>query len=139
MAGLRYQRDSLAWGTSGRHRTTRRVDDTSRRIRGNFHDMQVYTFSTKNRVVALLAALVVLGAGAALLLVGLALLAGVAVVGGVLGTGVLAYRALRGQKKPTLDGTASWRTLDPSLEVFPEPGRIGEPEPNDDPRRIGPE
>jgi uncharacterized membrane protein YebE (DUF533 family) len=101
--------------------------------------MQVYTFSTKNRVVALLAALVVLGAGAALLLVGLALLAGVAVVGGVLGTGLLAYRALRGQKKSTLEGAPPWSTLDPSLEVFPEPRPIGEPEPNDDPRRIGPE
>ena len=42
--------------------------------------MPVYTFSTKNRVVALLATLVILGAGAALLLLGLALLAGVAIV-----------------------------------------------------------
>jgi hypothetical protein len=101
--------------------------------------MQVYTFSTRNRLVALLAALVVVGAGAALLLVGLALLAGVAVVGGVLGTGLLAYRALRGRKSSTLRGGPAWATLDPSLEVFPEPQQIGEPEPNDDPRRIGPE
>jgi hypothetical protein len=101
--------------------------------------MQVYTFSTKNRLVALLAALVVLGAGAALLLVGLALLAGVAVVGGVLGTSLLAYRALRGQKQSTLRGSPAWTTLDPSLEVFPEARQIGEPGPNDDPRRIGPE
>lgn len=101
--------------------------------------MQVYTFSTKNRLVALLAALVVLGAGAALLLVGLALLAGVAVVGGVLGTGLLAYRAFRGQKQSTLHGSPAFTTLDPSLEVFPESRQIGEPEPNDDPRRIGPE
>jgi uncharacterized membrane protein YebE (DUF533 family) len=101
--------------------------------------MQVYTFSTKNRLVALLAALVALGAGAALLLVGLALLAGVAVVGGVLGTGLLAYRALRGRKAPTLGASPAGSTLDPSLEVFPEPHRIGEPEPNEDPRRIAPE
>ena len=79
--------------------------------------MQVYTFSTKNRVVALLATLVVLGAGAALLLLGLALLAGVAVVGGVLGTGFVAYRMLRGEKRAPLPHAA--RTgLDPSLEVF---------------------
>ena len=100
--------------------------------------MQVYTFSTKNRLVALLAALVVLGAGAALLLVGMALLAGAAIVGGVLGTGLLAYRALRGQKRSTLRGSPAWTTLDPSLEVFPESQQVGEPAPNDDPRRIGP-
>jgi hypothetical protein len=52
--------------------------------------MPVYTFSTRNRLVAVLATLVVLGAGAALLLVGLALLAGLAVAGGVLGAGILA-------------------------------------------------
>jgi hypothetical protein len=101
--------------------------------------MPVYTFSTKNKVVATLAALVVLGAGAALLLVGFALLAGVAVVGGVLGTGLLAYRAVRGQRTPPLRN--SWRSsgLDPALEVFPESGRIdGTASPNDDPPRIGP-
>ena len=97
--------------------------------------MQVYTFSTKNRLVALLAALVVLGAGAALLLVGLALLAGVAVVGGVLGTGLLAYRALRGEKQSAVPGSPAWtRSRSGS-----EPRQIGEPGPNDDPRRIGPE
>jgi hypothetical protein len=92
--------------------------------------MQVYTFSTKNRVVALLATLVVLGAGAALLLLGLALLAGVAVVGGVLGTGFVAYRMLRGEKHAPLPHVSARTGLDPSLEVFPE-------QPNDD-RRIGP-
>ena len=101
--------------------------------------MQVYTFSTKNRLVAVLAALVVLGAGAALLLVGLALLAGVAVVGGVLGAGMLAYRALRGQNQSTLRGSPPWTTLDPSLEVFPEQRQLSDPGPNDNPRRIGPE
>jgi len=101
--------------------------------------MQVYTFSTKNRVVATLAALVVLGAGAALLFLGLALLAGVAIAGGVLGAGVLAVRALRGERKPPLRASSAGSALDPSLEVFPEPRRIEHLEPNDDPRRIGPE
>ncbi len=101
--------------------------------------MQVYTFSTKNRVVATLAALVVLGAGAALLLLGLALLAGVAIAGGVLGAGVLAVRALRGERKAPLRAPSAASGLDPSLEVFPEAPGIGHPEPNDDPRRIGPE
>ena len=100
--------------------------------------MQVYTFSTKNRLVAALAALVVLGAGAALLLVGLALLAGLAVAGGVIGTGVIAYRALRGKSSVPLRGSSVTTTLDPSLEVFPEPRRIESAQPNEDPRRIEP-
>lgn len=101
--------------------------------------MQVYTFSTKNRVVATLAALVVLGAGAALLLVGFALLAGVAIAGGVLGAGVIAVRALRGERRDPLHAPSHGSTMDPSLEVFPDQPRIGHTEPNDDPRRIGPE
>ena|SRR6185295_5578195 len=98
--------------------------------------MQVYTFSTKNRVVAVLAGLVVVGAGAALLFLGLALLAGLAVVGGVIGTGLLAYRALRGQRNPPLGGTSTASALDPSLEVFPEPRRIDSAEPNEAARRL---
>ena len=101
--------------------------------------MQVYTFSTKNRIVAALAALVVLGAGAALLLFGLALLAGAAIAGGVLGAGLLAVRALRGERRTPLRGSSTASALDPSLEVFPEPQRIAPPGPNDDPRRIAPE
>jgi hypothetical protein len=100
--------------------------------------MQVYTFSAKNRLVAALAALVVLGAGAALLLVGLALLAGLAVAGGVIGSGVLAYRALRGKSSAPVGGLSVTSTLDPSLEVFPEQRRIESAAPNDDPRRIEP-
>ena len=99
--------------------------------------MQVYTFSTKNRLVAALAALVVLGAGAALLLVGLALLAGLAVAGGVIASGVLAYRALRGKLHAPLRDSSVRTTLDPGLEVFPETRHPGA-EPNEDPPRIGP-
>jgi hypothetical protein len=98
--------------------------------------MPVYTFGTRNRFVAVLAVLVVLGAGAALLLVGLALLAGVAVAGGLLGTGLLAYRALTGKRAAPLGAPPPRATLDPALEVFPP--RIDDAEPNDDRRRIGP-
>ena len=59
--------------------------------------------------------------------------------GGVLGAGMLALRALRGERKPPLYPPSGGSTLDPSLEVFPERPRIGQPEPNEDPRRIGPE
>lgn len=98
--------------------------------------MAVYTFSTRNRFVGVLAALVVLGAGAALLMLGLALLAGVALAGGVIGSGVLAYRLLTGKRRAELGGTPPRRTLDPGLEVFPD--RTSGSEPNENPPRIGP-
>ena len=98
--------------------------------------MPVYTFSTRNRLVGVLAALVVLGAGAALLMLGLALLAGLALAGGVIGSGVLAYRFLTGKHGTALGGMPPRRTLDPALEVFPD--RIEPAGPNEDPRRIGP-
>src|SRR5215213_2383680 len=101
--------------------------------------MPVYTFSTRNRVVAVLATLVVLGAGAALLLVGLALLGGLAVAGGVLGAGVLAYRAIRGQSPATLRRGPSATGLDPALEICPEQRAIDDSGPNEERHRLGPE
>lgn len=86
--------------------------------------MRVYSFSTRNRGTSLLVGLLVLGAGAALLVLGLALLAGVAVVGGLLGTGIIAYRALRGKSAAPLERSTSVDGLDPSLEVFAEPRAI---------------
>lgn len=83
--------------------------------------MKVYSLTVRNRFTATLLALAVLGAGAALLVVGFALLAGLAVAGGVLGTGVMIYNRLRGTR-PTLPGAVGGRRempLDPSLEVFP--------------------
>jgi hypothetical protein len=82
--------------------------------------MAVYSLTIRNRGIALLLGLVVLGAGAALLVVGIALLAAVAVAGGLLGLGILAYRKLRGVPTQPL-GMGSETGLDPSLEVFPEP------------------
>lgn len=93
--------------------------------------MPVYTFTTRNRGTSLLVGLLVLGAGAALLMLGLALLAGVAIVGGVLGTGVIAYRALRGTLNPPLERPDTTTRLDPSLEVFAEP-RLLEPNADND-------
>ena len=105
--------------------------------------MPVYTFNTRNRLVAVLATLVVLGAGAALLLVGLALLAGLAVAGGVLGAGLLAYRAIRGQRRAPLRGGSGGGSrmsgLDPALEIFPEPRAVDASAPDEDRRRLGPE
>src|SRR5688572_21291120 len=86
--------------------------------------MPVYAFTTRNRGASLLVGLLVLGAGAALLVLGLALLAGVAIVGGLLGTGILAYRTLRGKRATPLERSTSVPDLDPSLEVFAEPRAI---------------
>lgn len=83
--------------------------------------MKVYSLTVRNRFTATLLALAVLGAGAALLVVGFALLAGLAVAGGVIGTGLVVYHRIRGTQ-PTLPGALRWREmpLDPQLEVFPD-------------------
>jgi hypothetical protein len=67
------------------------------------------------------------------------LLASLAVAGGVLGAGILAYRAVRGQRRAPLRGPASMSGLDPKLEVFPDQSAITASEPNEDRRRLGPE
>jgi hypothetical protein len=87
--------------------------------------MKVYSLTVRNRFTATLLALAVLGAGAALLVVGFALLAGLAIAGGVLGSGVMIYHRLRGTRATLPGAIGSWREmpLDPSLEVFPDAGR----------------
>lgn len=89
--------------------------------------MKVYSLQVKNRFTAALLAIAVLGAGAALLVVGFALLAGLAVAGGVIGTGMMLYHRLRGTR-PTLPNSMGWREvpLDPSLEVFPDARSVNE-------------
>ena len=81
--------------------------------------MTAYSLTIRNRVVALVVALLVLGLGAALVVLGFALLASLAVAGGVLATGVAIYRRLAGRGPQPLEGGRA-RQLDPSLEVFPD-------------------
>ena len=88
--------------------------------------MPVYSVTIRNRAVAALVGLLVLGAGAALLVLGIALLAGLAVAGGLLGTGILVYRKLRGHS-PLPVARERVGTLDPSLEVFPETPHLETP------------
>ena len=82
--------------------------------------MKVVQLTVKNRVAAILVAVLVLALGVTFLTVGLALLAGLAVTGAVIGTGVGIYRRLRGtpdvQSSQRLTSDAA---LDPSLEVQP--------------------
>jgi hypothetical protein len=89
--------------------------------------MPVYSLTVRNRAAALVLTLAVLGAGAALLVVGLALLAALAVAGGVLGAGILAYRTLRGRPATPAPLGRAGTALDPSLEVFPDRPAIGRP------------
>ena len=100
--------------------------------------MPSFSITVRNRWLALLVGLLVLGAGAALLVVGLALLAALALAGGVLGMAIIAYRKLRGIPAHPLR-TPSHSGLDPSLEVFPEhevlpADEVQGPLPDEDPR-----
>ena len=82
--------------------------------------MRMYSLTTRHRTSGLLLGLAVLGAGVALLLVGVALLATLAVAGSVVGFGVMVYRGLRRKHQPQLgDSRSSTTILDPTLEVFP--------------------
>lgn len=106
--------------------------------------MKIYSLTIRNRAAALALTLAVLGAGAALLVVGLALLAALAVAGGVLGAGILAYRALRGERTPPVRSSPrAAGQLDPALEVFPDQAaatRVRDAgAPNDDRPRLGSE
>ena len=82
--------------------------------------MRMYSLTTRNRTSGLLVGLAVVGAGVALLLVGIAVLATLAVTGAVVGSGFMLYRALRRKHQPRLgDVRSSGTVLDPTREVFP--------------------
>jgi hypothetical protein len=77
--------------------------------------MRVYTLSVRNRVIAALAILALIGLGAAVVAVGLTLLLGVVAVGTLLGAGVSIYNRLRGRRVDVLPRSGG---LDPTLVVF---------------------
>jgi hypothetical protein len=96
----------------------------------------VVSLSIRNRAAAILFVVVLLALGAVFLTVGLALLAGLAVAGGLIGAGMAAYRMLRGgnrtihgrrfdQLNRASDGRISG--LDPTLEVSPSRAAIVRP------------
>ncbi len=87
---------------------------------------RVVSISIRNRAIALLVLLALVGLGVVMLTVGLALLSGLTIAGGVIGAGIAAYRALRGgrgaiggRSRGAQFGSAGQRLtgLDPSLEV----------------------
>lgn len=77
---------------------------------------RIYSLTPKNRITAVALAVGVVGVGVVIVFVGFALLAALTVTGAVLGTGIGAYRWLRGGRalrQPRADD------LDPALEVRP--------------------
>jgi hypothetical protein len=81
---------------------------------------KVYSLTIRNRAAAVVIAIAILGLGAVFLTVGLALLAGLAVAGGVLGAGYALVHRLRGTRLGTPQSLAAMRdSLDPSLEIQP--------------------
>ena len=91
--------------------------------------MKVYTLTGRTRGAPLLLGFAALAVGAALLVVGIFVLAGIALVGGILGTGILAWRQLRGRRAPLpTHSQRRYGGLDPALEVFPERQAIPSPQ-----------
>ena len=80
--------------------------------------MRVYSLTLRNRVVATLVVLGMIGLGTAVLFVGFAVLAALAATGAVIGTGAAIYNRLRGRSVESQHVIRDAQ-LDPSLEVFP--------------------
>jgi hypothetical protein len=80
--------------------------------------MRVYSLTLRNRFVATLFVLGMIGLGAALLFVGFAVLATLAATGAVIGTSAAIYNRLRGRSADTRHIIRDAQ-LDSSLEVFP--------------------
>jgi hypothetical protein len=81
--------------------------------------VKVYKVTVRNRAAGIALGVGIVGIGILLLTVGLALLAALAVAGGVLGAGYVLYHRLRGSR-PTLPPQSARSTgLDPMLEVKP--------------------
>lgn len=81
--------------------------------------MKVYSLTLRNRFVATLFVLGIIGLGAAMLFVGFAVLAALAATGAVIGTGTAIYNRLRGRRNIDSRHVIQDAQLDPSLEVFP--------------------
>lgn len=79
--------------------------------------MKVYALTVRNRFIAMLAILGLIGLGAAVVFVGFTLFLGLAAAGTLVGAGMSIYHRLRGRPVESLPRPGR---LDPRLEVFPE-------------------
>ncbi|MEO7085403.1 MAG: hypothetical protein ABI442_09320 [Gemmatimonadaceae bacterium] len=96
---------------------------------------RMYSLTVKNRVGAAVFAVAIVGLGIVFLTVGFALLAGLALVGGVLAVGFAVYNRLRGRGHALPRGFygAAQSGLDPSLEVRPVEASVIRQLENDEP------
>ena len=82
---------------------------------------RAYILTIRNRAAAVLIGVAVVGLGVVFLTVGVAILAGLAVAGGLIGTAFALVRRLSGAKSDARRFVASDRVgLDPSLEIQPK-------------------
>ena len=98
---------------------------------------RIYSVTIKNRAIGLALAVGLVGLGALVLFLGFALLATLVAAGAVLGTGVAAYRWLRGGSKRELTPHRDM-ALDPALEVHPPVRHLVPPVVSDDDESIPP-
>lgn len=100
---------------------------------------KMYSITIKNRAVGLALAVGLVGVGALVLFLGFALLAAFVAAGAVLGTGLTAYRWLRGGAKHTVPARRDG-SLDPALEIHPPIRNLAPPAQtaNGDDERIPP-
>jgi hypothetical protein len=81
---------------------------------------KVYTLTIQNRIAATVFAVAILGLGAVFFTLGLALLAGLAVAGGVIGAGYSLLRRVRGKAASDSSSLPGAREeLNPMFEVQP--------------------
>jgi hypothetical protein len=82
--------------------------------------VKVIRFRIENRAVALLLTILIVALGVTFLTVGVALLAGLAITGAIIGAATAVYRRVRGKPDP-LSGQRLGPSdrLDPKLEVQP--------------------
>jgi hypothetical protein len=92
---------------------------------------RTYSLTIRNRAAALVIGVAVLGLGAVFLTVGLAILAGLAVAGGLIGTGFALVRRLGGAKSDARSFVGDQVGLDPALEIQPKHPAIVAPVEND--------
>jgi hypothetical protein len=81
--------------------------------------IRIYGLSVRSRPAAIALAAAALAVGAVVIAFGIVLLLGLAVVGTIVGAGVLAFRALTGRGGARLRPPQPELDLDPSLEVLP--------------------
>ena len=80
--------------------------------------MRIHALTVRNRFLATLAILALIGLGAAVVAVGFTLLLGLAAAGTLVGAGMSVYNRIRGRSVDALPRSVGG--LDPRLEVFPE-------------------